>query len=159
MLVIGIMIAGAILSVNIAGGDRELEKERDRIIAITDYLRDQAALQNREFGMRCFEGGYEFLSFDARKGLWLRLTGDNVTQSRELPAGLELTLRVEGRPVILPPAQVKDDELAPQIMLFSSGDLSLFELTLQRRGGGAARFAPATNSDRIEVRNLAAGEI
>ncbi len=73
VLIIGIMAAGATLMTGIAHGDRELDQERDRILALTDYLRDQAALQNREFGMRCFQGGYEFLVFEPRTGLWERL--------------------------------------------------------------------------------------
>jgi general secretion pathway protein H len=156
VLIIGIMITGAVLSVNLGGGDRAMQEERDRILALTDYLRDQAALQNREYGMRCFDGGYEFLAFDARQRLWLRLEGDPATRARKLPAGISMNLRVEGREVILPVAKAKPDELQPQIMLFSSGDLTLFELTLQREGGGGVRFEPSATSDRIEATDLAA---
>lgn len=156
LLIIGIMVVGAVLSFRVAGNDREIETERDRIVAITDYLRDQAALQNREFGIRCFNGGYEFVVFNVRTSLWERLAGDSIVQSRKLPKGIDMTLVVEGRPMILPAADVGDDELAPQILLYSSGELSLFELTLQRRGGVGVRFTPSTTTDRIDVTNLAA---
>lgn len=156
LLIIGIMIAGTVLSVRLGGDDRELEKERDRILALTDYLRDQAGLQNREYGMRCFIGGYEFLVFDARIGLWKRLEGDSETRPRRLPRGIDMTVRVEGREIVLPKAEVEIDELAPQIMLFSSGELSLFELVLRREGGRGVSFAPSATSDRIEATDLVA---
>jgi len=157
LLIIGIMIAGAVLSIGVTGGDRDLEKERERVLALTDYLRDQAGLQNREYGMRCFIGGYEFMVFDARTGLWQRLQDDTMTAVRRLPTGLEMEVRIEGRSIVLPRQQETRVDAAPQILLFSSGDLNLFELTLRRNvTGEAARFAPARDSDRIEVAALPA---
>jgi len=157
MLIIGILTAGAMLSVNVVGKDSALDKERERIAAMLDYLRDQATLQNREYGMRCFIGGYEFMVFDARTGLWQRLLGDTMTAARKLPPGLDMEVRIEGRPIVLPREQETRNDAAPQIMLFSSGDLNLFELTLRREvTGEAARFAPAKDSDRIEVAALPA---
>ena len=158
LLIIGIMIVGAVLSVRVGSDDRDLEQERDRILALTDYLRDQAALQNREYGMRCFIGGYEFLVYEPRSGVWQRLADDSATRPRQLPPGLEMTLSIEGRRIVLPQAEVDAADLAPQILLFSSGDLNLFELTLQRAASTqGVRFAPSANSDRIDITEIAAG--
>ncbi len=157
LLIIGILVAGTALSLGVLGRDSALQKESDRLSALMDYLRDQAALQNREYGLRCFIGGYEFLAYDARTGRWQRIADDATLRTRTLPAGLTMDLVIEGRPVILPRAQARADELAPQVMLFSSGDLNLFELTLKREATGEAmRFAPATDSDQIKVTTLAA---
>jgi general secretion pathway protein H len=155
VVIIGIMLAVVTLSAGLAHGDRDLETERDRIIALADHLRDQAALQNREYGLRCFDGGYQFLLYDARERLWTD-AGDDLLRPRELPQGLDLKLWIEGQPVALPEAEVDADELSPQILLYSSGDLNLFELELRREGGGAGvRFTPAlAASDRIEVTML-----
>jgi len=164
VVIIGILAAGAVLSLGVIGQDRQLERERDRIVAVTDYLREQAALQNREFGMRVFDGGYEFMSWDTRTALWERVQDDPLLRPRTLPPGLETRLLVEGRPVILP--QREADRPSPQIMLFSSGDLNSFELTLRRPGTGATGsdkgpaeiFAPDAQSGEIHVRSVAAGE-
>jgi general secretion pathway protein H len=157
LLIIGIMIVGTVLSLRVGSDDRDLEKERDRIVALTDYLRDQATLQNREYGMRCFIGGYEFLVYEPRGGTWQRLADDSATRPRQLPAGLEMTLSIEGRRIVLPQAEVVATDLAPQILLYSSGDLNLFELTLQRAASEqGVRFAPSALSDRIEVTKLGA---
>lgn len=163
MLIIGIMIVGVALSPRVAGNDRDLEKERDRILALADYMRDQAVLQSREYGMRCNTGGYEFVVFDAFTNSWKQVEGDEVTRPRQLPPGISLTLLVEGSKIVLPATEAKVDEdtanqsdaeaieLRPQIMLYSSGELSLFELTLQRKSGAGVRIKPSGTSDRIEA--------
>jgi len=161
LVIIGVLAAGAALSVGVVGKDSDLDKERDRISALLDYLREQATLQNREYGMRCFEGGYEFMVFDARTAEWRRLNDDSMTRVRYLPQGLHMNLRIEGRDVVLPREKQgstdANDALSPQIMLFSSGELNLFELTLLRDASGdSARFTPAEDSDRIEVTTQAA---
>jgi general secretion pathway protein H len=154
VLIIGIMAAGVALSVGVAGDDSELERERDRVLTITGYLREQAALQNRQYGMRCFTGGYEFLVYDARRGLWRAVADDPLLRTRELPAGLEMELVVEGRAIVLPKADELDPQ--PQIMLFSSGEVSSFSLTLQREAGDAVQIEPASAMGDIIAKPLAA---
>ena len=163
MLIIGIMTAGLVLSINVAHGDRALDQERDRILGLTDYMREQAALQSREYGMRCFQGGYEFLVYNhdpqnPDNGLWQRIDDDPMMRARHLPHGLDLTLAVDGRKIVLPQEDVKADELTPQVLLYSSGELNLFELTLRRDSTGAGvRIAPSATEDKIEATKLAAG--
>jgi general secretion pathway protein H len=157
LLIIGILVVGATLTSGVLGRDSALDKESDRLSALMDYIRDQAALQNREYGLRCFVGGYEFLAYNARTGKWQRIQDDATLRARQLATGLTLQVAIEGRDIVLPREKVRDDELAPQVMLFSSGDLNLFELTMRRNATGeATRFAPATDSDRITVTALAA---
>ena len=160
VLIIGIMVAGTVLSLRTTGDDRELDHERDRLLALTDYLRDQAALQNREYGIRCYEGGYEFLVYEPRSAQWESLSGDPQLRPRKLPSGIDVQLEVEGRPVILPPekplSEHKDDRV-PQIMLFSSGEMSQFAWTLRRAGGGAGvKLVPDPEADTIKATALAA---
>jgi len=157
LLIIGILVSGAALSLGVLGRDSALEKESDRLSALMDYLRDQATLQNREYGLRCFVGGYEFLAFDPRANQWKRLADDDSMRPRRLPTGVTMQVSIEGRPIILPREQSRADELSPQVMLFSSGDLNLFELTLRRAATGEAiQFKPAADSDRIAVTALPA---
>ncbi len=163
MMIVGIMVAGTVLSVGLAHGDRELDKERDRLHGLIDYMREQATLQSREIGIRCFDGGYEFLVYvrdpaNPDAGLWQRIEDDSVMRARHLPHGLEFELAVDGRKVVLPEEDVKVDELAPQILFFSSGEMNLFELTLRRESAGAGvRFAPSQVEDRVEAKPVLAG--
>ncbi len=159
VLIIGIMVVGTVLSMRVSGDDRELDHERDRLLALTDYLRDQAALQNREYGIRCYIGGYEFLVYEPRSAQWEALPGDPQLRPRQLPAGIDVSLDVEGRTVVLPPEKalgVANDARVPQIMLFSSGEMSQFKWTLRRDGGGpGVQFAPDPQGDRIKATALA----
>lgn len=156
MVIIGVMIIGVTLSVGIAGGDRELENERDRLLALIDHFRDQASLQVREYGIRVHERGYQFLYYEPRAGLWLD-QGDDLLRPRLLPRGLSFRLWIEGRRIALPEADVDPDQRVPQVLLYSSGELNLFELELRRSGGGGVQIRPADRSEAVEVTPLEPG--
>ena len=155
VVIIGIMVAGVMISGGLAFNDRHLDTERDRILVIADHLRDQAALQNREYGLRIYDGGYQFMTFDVRQRLW-HDGGDELLRARKLPKGITMKLWIEGRPVTLPEAEVEPDELAPQILLYSSGDLSLFELEIRREAGDGVRIAPSTDGTTLMETQLEA---
>lgn len=153
IVIIGVVIAGLTLSLGITGQDRELERERDRLMALMEVAREESAVQAREIGLRFHRTGYEFLAFDALQGQWLQVDDDPALRPRQWPAGLRASLRVEGRPVVLPKPEVTQRE--PQVLLFSSGELNLFELTVEREAGGAGfRIGPAATDDTLQVENL-----
>jgi general secretion pathway protein H len=147
-LIIGIVVAGVVLSVNLTGRDRELEKESRRLYTLMDYAREQAELQTREYGVMFRDDGYEFLTYDPRRALWRSVTEDDALTDRKLPDGLGFKLLVETRPVVLTrPADAKDK--TPQVMIFSNGDLTSFAATLERDGG--ARSVTITEDDKGQV--------
>ncbi len=155
VMIIGVMLVGITISIGFGGGsDRQLETERDRMLALIDHFRDQAALQVREYGMRIHERGYQFLYFDPRAGLWLD-EQDELLRPRELPEGIEARLWIEGRRVVLPDAEVDPDQRIPQVLLYSSGEVNLFELQLRRHQGAGVRILPAATSDEIQMQMLA----
>ncbi len=134
VVIIGVITAGIVLSVNITGRDRELEKESDRLLALFNYAREQAELQTREYGVMFQDDGYEFLTYDARRAAWRNVFEDDALKARHLPDGLGFKLLVEARPVVL--ARPKDSkDKTPQVMIFSNGDLTSFAATLEREGG------------------------
>jgi general secretion pathway protein H len=177
VLIIGIISAGVLLSVNLTGRDRELERESDRLLSLVNYAREQAELQTREYGVIFHDDGYQFVAYDTRRGAWREVYGDDALRLRKLPDGLDFTLVVDARPVVLVPTgeaqpdsssnkpkakalkdintlkdaatptsggldskDSKDDlkdakPLAPQVMIFSNGDLSSFEITVERDHG------------------------
>ena len=134
VLIIGVMSAGLLLSVSLTGRDRELEKESDRLLALINYAREQAELQTREYGIIFQDDNYEFVSYDVHRQVWRTVFEDDALVLRRLPYGLNVKLKVETRPVVLKkPADAKDK--TPQVMIFSSGDLTQFEVTVEREGG------------------------
>jgi general secretion pathway protein H len=162
MVIIGLVAAGAILSLGGSGRDSQLERERDRLTALIDYVRERAALQTVEYGLRCQQDGYRFVMYDTRTSLWSEDPLDDSLRARALPAGLTLQLSVEKKAIVLPArnvqgkAQGKQDkrqaalDLTPQIMLFSNGDLTSFRLTLERTGTGRSTVVSSTNAGKVE---------
>ncbi len=61
--------------------------------------------------------------------------------------------------MILPPEKLlgaHKDERVPQIMLFSSGEMSQFAWTLRRAGGAGVKLVPDPEADTIKATALAA---
>jgi general secretion pathway protein H len=176
VLIIGVITAGVLLSVNVIGRDRELENESDRLLSLVNYAREQAELQTRDYGVLFHQDGYVFLAYDVRRARWREIYEDDSLRLRKLPGGLDFALVVEARPVVLvPTGDVKpdpnakkpkaksvnditslqdattatlghklgedsdkleeDNPITPQVMIFANGDLTSFELTLEREGG------------------------
>jgi general secretion pathway protein H len=143
VVIVGVITVGAILAIGAVGQDRELETETERLVSLLNYAKEQAELQTRELGLEVTDKSYNFLAYDPRRGLWDDVQEDDALRSRKLPEGLELGLVVEGRQVIVnkpkqkDKSKLKDEDLAkrlPDLMIFSNGDLTSFELSLARDG-------------------------
>lgn len=181
VVIIGVISAGVLLSVNLTGRDRELEKETDRLLTLVNYAREQAEMQTRDYGIVVRADGYQFVAYDTRRQVWRDVYEDDALHLRKLPDGLDFKLIVDARPVVLQStgdvkapdpkelakktktlddlknvtdaASLKDavngrkmedndtsklqaqKKIAPQIMIYANGDLSSFEVTLEREGG------------------------
>ncbi|HKF98063.1 MAG TPA: type II secretion system minor pseudopilin GspH [Steroidobacteraceae bacterium] len=153
VVIIGVLTAGIVLSVNITGRDRELEKESDRLLALFNYAREQAELQTREFGVMFQDDGYEFLTYDPRRAGWRSVFEDDALVARHLPDGLGFKLSVETRPVVLNrPKDAKNK--TPQVMIFSNGDLTTFAATLEREGGMRSVTLTEDNKGQVVLQPL-----
>lgn len=130
IVIIGIVIAGAIISLGSTGRDRGLEQERDRLSALIDYVRDQGALMTTEYGILCGQHGYRFVYYDNLSMQWLPETLDDTLRERRLPSGLDLQLIIEGRPIVLDDAALK---VAP-----APGALTALSSATSAAGGSAA---------------------
>jgi general secretion pathway protein H len=144
VVIIAIVAAGMMLSVNLTGRDRDLQREGDRLFALINYTREQAELQTREYGLQFTDDGYQFLVFDPLRGIWRDVTEDDALDPRKLPDGLDVKLRVEARDIVLThPDNSKDKtslddkprDRTPQVMIFSDGDLTSFAARLERDNG------------------------
>jgi general secretion pathway protein H len=155
VFIIGIIAAGVLLSVSLTGTDHELQTESERLATLMNYARDEAEMQTREFGLACSANGYEFYAFDPRTALWGSITEDDALRARTLPAGLTLKLNVEGHDVVFKPPN-KEDPKKPDIMIFSNGDLSAFELTVVR--DDASRSVKVAVDDKGHIATTASPE-
>jgi general secretion pathway protein H len=153
IVIIGIITSMAAISVNVLGGDHEMQREAERLQAILTQVREDAMLQGRDIGLRVDTRGYDFLEYDSRVELWRTVEGDPLLRERTLPDGLNLALRLEDRDVKLKPrsAATEREPIQPQIVVQASGDLAPFEVFLTRDGTDEMRRIAGTVLGAIEM--------
>ena len=179
--IIGILISMAVVSINVLGGDHEMDQEAERLVAVLGEARDDAMLHGRDLGLRVDARGYDWLKYDSRTDRWVRIDDDIVLRARSLPDGVQLALLVESRSVTLEPrgagtapaspaaasgtggtagkatlssdAAAQDERVAlrPQVVVQASGDLVPFELRLTRDGTEEVRRVVGTESGQVSV--------
>jgi len=159
IVIIGIIISVASVSVNVLGRDNEIEDQAKRLNAVISQAREEAEMQARDTGLYIERDGYLFMRYNYPTHTWNEIQDDELLKRRELPAGLQNRLWLEGREVILKThaetmkdvkqsaseshsdsssdsseGNVVKDPRIPQIAILSSGDLSPFELRIEREG-------------------------
>jgi general secretion pathway protein H len=142
IVIVGVVMSIAVLSLSLVGGDREIRDEAQRVISLVEIAQDESLLQGREFGLEIMQGAYRFLELDPLSGQWAEIFGDDTLRMRELPEEIELDLYIEDRRVILKrdPARTDDDEerrsrvesFIPHVLIYSSGEMTPFELHFLR---------------------------
>jgi general secretion pathway protein H len=158
-VIIGVLAVSLVLSLGDTGRDRAMEQERDRLSALMAYVREQGELQTLEYGLRLTPNGYRFTVYDNRNNTWEQENLDDILRARTLPDGLSFALLLEGRPVVLDPADTRQlgadtPDVSPQIMLFSNGDLNSFELTIRRASANRSVTLRSTETGKIEVGDI-----
>jgi type II secretion system protein H len=180
VVIIGVVVLGAILSLGATGKDSQLERERDRLSALMAYVHERGSMLTLEYGIRCGQHGYRFVYFDNITNQWAPETVDDTLRPRRLPAGLALQMQVEGRPIVLDDKALTlsksattpaggtisalgdmpssfNNQLAdnsPQIMLFSNGDTNSFALTIARDGVGRSVTLQSQTDGTIKVSDV-----
>lgn len=142
VVIVGIMSAVVLMSINLVGDDRQVRQEARRLASLIDVAADEALLQGRELGLEFMTTGYRFVEYDPFLGQWYEVTGDELLRPRNLPPGQRLGLSIEDKPVVLreQPAVTASDpdasgprvDYAPHALLMSSGELTPFSLTIER---------------------------
>jgi len=163
VVIIAIMAVGAILSLSVLGRDDQLDTERDRLVDLLNYARDQASLQTRELGLYCTLDGYRFLEFNPLTNQWDDVTEDDALRARQLPDGVHIDLSIEAHDVVLKSnadaekARVEDAQnYKPHVMIFSNGDLTSFVLTLERDGTDHSEKIEPDDQNRIVAHDASA---
>jgi general secretion pathway protein H len=147
LVIIGVVIAVALLSFGILGDGRGLDREARRMSALIEMAADEAMIQGRDYGLEILQGGYRFVEYDPLIDQWHEVIGDDLLRARTLEEGSEFELFIEDHKVLLETKaesldeNVDDederkrdlaDDYLPHILILSSGDVTPFELTLQR---------------------------
>ena len=106
--IIAMMAAIAIVQISGSRHDEELVKEAERLDALLDYVREQAELQTRDYGLLMKRTGYTFVVYDVIADQWRTVQEDDALRERTFPEGIQPTVVVEGRTIVLD--KKRDDE-------------------------------------------------
>ncbi|MEP6881999.1 MAG: type II secretion system minor pseudopilin GspH [Dokdonella sp.] len=149
VVIIGVLALAVTLSIATAGGERQLTRESERLQALIDHACTEAELTGREIGVRVSRNGYAFslLGFQG----WMASEQKEELRPRTWIPGMQVALYRDGREMRL----ADDESEAPQIVCFSSGELSPFVMRLQL-GDAPNRYEVRGQADgRIEVKAVA----
>jgi general secretion pathway protein H len=160
IVIIGVMVSMATLSIGVLGADRQVEEETRRFWAVLRQAREEAELQAIDVAIFVGATDYEFMRFDTRRNEWTPIVDDQLYAQRALPDGLRFRLWLENREIVLKPGlpdRSKKDESQkwpPQLTVLSSGDVVPFELHVERDAAPALwRMTSLADGDlRIEQR-------
>jgi len=157
--IIGLVSAAVIINFVGKSRDTQLETEAQRLDALFNYAREQAELQTRDYGFRVNDRSYSFVVYDVIANQWRAVEEDDALRERQFPEGIIPNVVVEGRSIVLD-RKKRDKELddySPDILIFANGDLSSFEVALQREG--TRDRARIYTDEQSELRLLLPGEV
>jgi len=129
IVIIGILVTIATISIDRLGEDDRAADERSRLHALIGLAADRAMIEGGEYGLHIGRSGYRFLQY--RDEGWTVPSGDEF-RHREWPDGLRIDLEVEGRNVDM--ESFDEDDSRPQIYLTGTGEMMPFRLYLRNEG-------------------------
>jgi general secretion pathway protein H len=157
--IIGLVTAVVMIQFSGSSRDTELDKEAERLDALFAYTREQAELQTRDYGFRVDEHGYSFVVFDVLGNEWRLAEEDDALRAREFPEGIEPTVVVEGRTIVLDSRKKEVEDFSPHVLIFANGDVSSFEVSLRREGTERDRQARIYTDEQTNIQLLLPGEV
>jgi general secretion pathway protein H len=137
LVIIGILLTMAAISVGGGGEQRQLREEAQRLAALVALAGDEAVLKSQELMLAVEGNGYAFLVQD-EEGEWLPVDESGSLRPRELPEGMHLSVTVDEPLIQQPQSEGKDQEKESepgQVWILSSGEMSPVTLTLRLDGG------------------------
>lgn len=140
LVIIGVLALAVTLGVASASTERQLARESERLQALVEHACVQSELTGREIGLRVDAKGYAFLRLGFEG--WASDQLGNELRSRTWTPGLAVQLHRDGHEVRLAETTLEP----PQIVCFSSGELSPFELALEL-GDSESRYALHGDAD------------
>lgn len=139
VVIVGVLAAALVIAVG-ATGERQLANASDRFVALLGHACDTAELSGREIGVAVSAEGYSFKRLDG--DAWREFDSQDELRPRRWPTGLNLEFSRAGQPLDL----VTPEHDTPQLVCFSSHELTPFALTLAL-GDGSARYRISGTDD------------
>lgn len=121
VVLIGIIMGVAVISLNPEDPARRLLRERERLQSQIQYARLLAESDQIEVGIHLHAGGYEFLRFRSSDRRWLPLSDDPALKPRQQD-GMDFSWRDSNATAPAVPAAGDGGLRQPDLLLLSSGE-------------------------------------
>ena len=153
LVVVGLLASLAVVNLGGSAERRELENTVRDLYLLMQTASEQAILNNQELGLVLEEGSYRFVVFNDEERTWVSQS-ERLFRPRALPEGTEVTSIIAND---LPRLTSKGEATQPDIVFFSSGEITPFELEFS--SGGERESSHLLESDGIRgIEWLAPGE-
>ncbi|MBU0484750.1 MAG: type II secretion system minor pseudopilin GspH [Proteobacteria bacterium] len=142
-LIVVVLLIGIITSfVTLSIGSRsdKIDTEARRLVALLNLAGDEAVMSAREYAADFTPTTYRFMEYGRDGWQDLGENGDDVLRSRSLAEGISFKLEIAGEPVDFERSALVEERKDPVgIFLFSSGEVSPFEITITDSYSGVSR--------------------
>lgn len=125
VFIVGILTGTVILGFTGADSEQALKGAAERLAVRVELARQYALQRNREWGIFVRDDTYSFAEFDPQSSTWVEREGRPFAQN-DLPEAVRLKVTTEG----VGELPFADGEDLPQIVVFSSGEITPFTITL-----------------------------
>jgi len=123
VVILGVVIGAVTLGVGAVGGERQLARQAEQVRALIAYACEQAELSGRDLGISVDAQGFRFSV--ANRDEWIADKAGEL-RARKWLGGTRATLSRDGQAI----AVTDKTPEKPQLVCFSSGELTPFRLEL-----------------------------
>lgn len=127
LVIVGVITGVALLSAPAFLNYVDFNGESKRVRVLLEMLRDESVIEGLEFGFYPMEHSYSFYSFDEDARIWREIDQGSF-KSYQLPESISLKLKMEKQVR----SRAASDNANPPVFIFSSGDMTPFELEIKK---------------------------
>jgi len=153
IVILGVVAATAVFSIGTLGRDDRLQEEALRLTTLLRLASEEALLTGRDIGLYLEEDNYRFLLYSRETVQWLVLEGDDIFRPWKLPEEVYFSVAVEDREIVLEPLD-DIEAIEPQVAVYSSGDITPFEIYLNRELSDQQYLVEGLPNGDIELQEL-----
>jgi len=143
---VGILTGTVILTIRGADADQRLKGAAEQLAYRLELARHYALQRNREWGLYADEEGLRFAEFDPERSEWVRQS-KRPFGTLTMDEGVEVRAEAEGYAGL----SERDRERLPQVLLFSSGEVTPFEIFLEPPGDRRAWVVRSDGLSRVRA--------
>ena len=158
ILIIGVIMSFALLSVSGRAQDDRLENEARRVVELFRLASDEAILLGIELGLSSDGENYEFVTI-GEEGRWVRYQENGPFRPRKLSDGVEIEIITEDFAVPKEKDKKKSKEAPlPSLLFLSSGELTPFQLLVSAIGADQTYVIAGELTGKLTMRRLGEDE-